>query len=241
MAILAIAAVSCRKQEAGSGSGAVNFAITGNEGASVMDVVKSAVSDYTTIPGADKFTLSITNSSDAVVWSGKFDEWVAGVNKLTAGDYKVSASFGSSDDEGFDKPYFSGSKTFTVQGEKTTDVTVNVSLGNCIVKIVTTEQFRNYYPVYDFSITSGNGSTFGISQTETRAIFIDAYKFTVSGTLENQNGNQFIFAPKSYESLEAATCYTLKFDASGVGGATITISFDNTVVEVEPVELEINE
>ena len=42
-------------------------------------------------------------------------------------------------------------------------------------------------------------------------------------------------------SIEAGKCYVLKFDVSNVGGAAISISFDDNVEDVALSEIELND
>ena len=203
----------------------------------LREATKSAVSDYTTLPSAADFSLSITDAQDNQTPVSDPTQAV----ELAAGNYTASASFGSTSDEGWDKPCFEGTQAFTVQGGETTDVTITVKLANCIVKVETTEQFRNYYSDWTFSVKSGAGTTVDFVRDETRAAFFDAYQISVSGTLTGQNGKDYTFSSKEYKNLEAATCYTLKFDVSNVGGNSIVITFNDIVDDVELGSIDINE
>lgn len=216
--------------------GVVNFSIDSDYG--IVDVVKSSVSDYTSLPSASSFNIEIVRDDDTPVWSGVLSSW-DNTTPLVAGDYSVKASF-TDGKEGFDKPSFQGEKKFTVVGENSTDVLVPVSLQNCLVRVSCTDNFRNYYPHYSFVLTTAEGMEIVFDENETRAAFIDAYKFSVSGSLVNQGGVKSSFAAKEYEGLEAATCYTLRFDTSGTGGMKISISFNDEVNVVDLGFVELN-
>lgn len=203
----------------------------------VTDVTRSNVSDYTTLPREDQFKLSITDAGDNEVSVNAADRSAT----LAAGNYTARAEFGSTSEEGFDKPCFSGSSAFTVVGGGTTEVSINVKLANCIVRVETTAQFRNYYNDWTFTVTSGAGTEVAFGKEETRAAFFDAYLIKVQGTLIGQNGKTYNFPLKEYKNLEPTKCYTLKFDVSNVGGAGITVTFDDTVEEVELGSFELND
>ena len=70
---------------------------------------------------------------------------------------------------------------------------------------------------------------------------VDAYQFKVKGELTNQAGKVQSFSEKEFKNLAPATCYTLKFDASNVGGSSITISFDDTVVDADLIDVDLND
>lgn len=235
LAVLAIASVSCKKADV---TGGISFGISGIT-AEISDQVKSQVGDYTAVPAAADFTITVTNSSKETVWTGLLSSWNP-ETPLAIGEYSVSALYGDPAAEGCDKPYFCGSATFSIVDASVKEVGIPVSLGNCIVRLQSTEMFDNYFKSYDFTLTTGAGSVLHFNAGQTKAVFIDAYKFTFGGTLVNQGGASKTLASKTYDNLKPGTCYILKLDASNVGGVKITISFNDTVTEVDLGEIELN-
>lgn len=234
-ALAAIAAMACNKLNQ-SADGGIVFAISNDE--SVDVVTKGKVSDYTSLPAAANFTLTIKDDASATVWTGLLSEWDA-TTPLAAGSYTVDAVYGAEGAEGFDKPYFTGSVGFTVNGGQNTSVNIPVSLANTIVKIECTENFNNYFTDYSFTVKTGNATEIPFIKGETKAAFIDAFKFTVTGSLTNQGGVTSSFS-KEYANLEAKTCYTVKFDVDNVGSMTITVTFNDTV-ETVTIDQELND
>ena len=218
------------------GVGQVVFEVASNQ--SVADVTKSNVSDYTSLPSAGDFTISIKDAANALLWTGKISEWNP-VTPLQMGTYTVDAEFGAIEAEGFDKPYFLGTKSFTVVGAESTAVSIPVALGNTIVKIACSDYFKNYFNDYTFKITRDGADVVSFAKDETRAAFVDGYKFTVEGTLSSETATQTF--TKDFSNLDEATAYTLTFDVSNVGGSTITITFDDTVEEVALGNVELND
>ncbi len=233
------AAAACHKAEAPAAqTGSVTFTVATQQ--EVTDVTRSNVSDITTLPATDDFTLKITDAGKQNIWSGKMSE-MTGEYFLTAGTYTATAEYGTTTEEGFDKPCFSGSVEFTVTGGGSETVSIPVTLANAIVKVACTEMFDNYFPTYSFKITTAAGNRIDFPKGESRAAFIDAYKFTVEGTLTNQGGTEQIFS-KSYETgINPATCYTVKFDASAVGGNSITITFNEQTETIDLGDIELND
>ncbi len=228
-------AVSC-SQNTESGVGFINLGVSSDE--SVVEV-KSSVSDFTTLPSADDFTLVLSDQEGTEIYSGPLKNY-SSTTAVKAGNYTALAYYGSSSQEGFEKPYFSGSVSFTVAQGTTSDVIVPVSLANSIVKLAFSSVFTSYYTDYDFTLKTGAGTEISFPKTETRAAFIDAYSFTLSGTLTSQGGKTQAFSA-SYKNLEAKKCYTVSFDASNVGNGTITITFDDTVEDVQLEDIDLNE
>lgn len=234
-AALTLGAVSCQKE--GKGTGGLEFDITSD--VMITDEVKSKVSDFTALPAAKDFTLTIRNADEEVAWTGLLSEWTT-TTTLPVGIYSVTANYGSVTAEGADKPCFAGTVSFSVSGTETVKVSIPVKLENCILKTVCTENFKKYFTACDFKITSGNNNEFHFDSASSNAIFIEAYKFSLGGTLTNQGGYSTTIETKEFTDLEAATCYTLKFDASNVGGLKVTISFNDTVQTMDMGDIELN-
>lgn len=230
-----LAAFSCNKAQVGV-SGQVSFDL--NSRYDLVEVTKSSVSDYTTLPSKGDFTISILDASSASVYSGKLSAWDT-ATQLPSGNYSVSASYGSLEDEGFDKPFFSGVANFAITGGNIATVSIPVSLGNTVVKVNCTDSFKNYFKDYTFKLVRGTATLATFAKDETKAAFVDGYKLTIQGTLTSETGTQTF--EKEYTNLKEATAYTFEFDAPNVGGAKITVSFNNTVETIELGDIEIND
>lgn len=238
-ALLAVAAVACNKEGRVvlSDKGTVAFAVSGDDELTV--VTKSQVSDFTALPASGAFTITVKDQSGAQVWTGLIADWDSS-EQLAEGSYSVDAQYGAEGVEGFDKPYFTGHADFTVNGGQITTVKIPVELGNSIVRITVSDMFKKYYPTYAFTVVTGSGATIDFPSSETRAAFVDAYKFTVSGAFTSQGGNPLTFS-KEYVSLEAKTCYTLSFDINTVGGVSITVTFNDHVETIVVPTIDLNE
>lgn len=240
LAALSLAALSCSTKVTpgdGGNGGFVNFTV--ENGGEIVEVTKSSVSDYTALPEASDFNITVKDSDGVSVYDGAVSGWDSS-KSLQTGDYSVTATCGEEGSEGFDKPYFTGSKNFTVTGGQTSSVSVPVKLGNSIVRISCSESFRNYFTDWSFAIETGSGTKVDFPKTETRAAFIEAYRFSISGSLTSQGGKVTRFE-KEYSSIEANTCYTISFDASNIGGLKVSVSFDDTVETIDCGDIELND
>lgn len=235
-ALAVFAAVSCAKTQQ-DGCGRIRFEVAGDY--NVTDVTRSNVSDYTALPSPADFNIDVLDASSSTVWTGKISEWDS-ATVLPAGSYSVKASYGALEDEGFDKPYFYGSQTFTVTGGATASVSIPVALGNTVVLVSCTENFRKYYSDYTFTLSRNGAEIVTFVKDDTRAAFVDGYRFTVSGAIVGPTGKTYSFS-SDYQTMKEATAYTFVFDASNVGGATITISFNDTVETIDLGDIELND
>ena len=245
-ALILFVAASCTKNQV-EGYGSVSFALDNNveiveqtrSQSESEDENESKVSDYTTLPSAGDFTITIKNASNEEVWSGQISEWVSSPIKLPAGNYTVEAAYGSLEEEGFDKPYFYGTANFEVIAGETTEVSITVSLGNTIIKVSYSEMFKKYFKDYSFKLTRDNADIVVFAKDETRGAFIDGYKIKVEGTMTGEL-KTFTYS-NEYSNLAEATAYTLAFDVNNVGGATLTVTFNDTVETVELGDIELND
>ncbi len=74
---------------------------------------------------------------------------------------------------------------------------------------------------------------------ETRAAFVDAYMISVSGTLTSQSGKTQDFQGVQIPFFENLLHYQVR--CVQCGGNSISISFDDTIEDVELTEVELND
>lgn len=227
---------SCTKSNSAS-EGYLTFSVETDE--VIEDVTKGNVSDLTALPSKNDFILDVKDASGSSFWSGKVSEWDPST-KVPFGEYTVNAVYGDLNEEGFDKPYFEGSKKFFIQGTERTAVSVNASLANTAIRISCTDNLKNYYSDYTFRLERGNSVIATFPKGETKAAFVDGYKVTVAGTLTTSGGVQKTFS-KEYTNLNVATVYNVIFDIANVGGGSITISFNDKVETVQLDDVELND
>ena len=232
----ACVALSCAKIQVRSGSGQVAFTIAPEE--SVVECTKSNVSDYTTLPVSADFMIVVKNSASEPIYNGKLSGWDS-ATKLKAGAYTVNVTHGDIEEEGFNKPYFYGSASFNIVADQTTPVSVPARLGNTIIKVSCTENFKNYYSDYSFKLLRSGAEIVSFVKDDTRAAFIDGYMVTLKGELTSES-KTYTFT-KEYSGLNEATAYTILFDVSNVGGANITISFNENIDQVDLGEIDLND
>lgn len=236
MSVLVLLTIfSCTKKQVEE-KGNISFSLISN--VDIAEVTKANVSDLTTLPSSDDFTITIADVSSAQIWSGKVSEWDPST-RITAGDYTVTAVYSSVEEEGFDKPYFYGTQTFTVTGGQTSAVSVPVSLGNTAILVTCTKNFKDYFKDYSFKLMRDGSEIVTFVKGEDRAAFIDAYKFNMVGTFQSETGT--LGYEGSYSSLDEATLYTFVFDVDNTGGARLTVRFNHDVETVNLEDYELND
>jgi hypothetical protein len=118
-------------------------------------------------------------------------------------------------------------------------VPVSVGLGNTVVLVRFTDSFKNDYKDYSFKLTRSGSTIASFAKGETKAAFVDGYRFTLEGTVQGPAKTQTF--NKEYTSLNEATAYTFLFDVSNAGGATITVTFNDTVETISLGDVELND
>lgn len=236
--VVLMAAFSCAKSPYVS-DGYITFALNADEVVAEVTTKSSPLTDYTSLPSAANFLLEITDGTK-VVWNGLVSEWDP-TTKWNVGEYTVKATYGDLEDEGFEKPYFEGTQTFTVKKGETTEVKINVALGSTIIKIDCTSTFKAYYPDYTFKLVRGAAEIATFTKTETRGAFIDGYKVTLTGEVTNEVGKTKSFSLPDYTSLKPNTAYTITLDVSSVGSSAVSVTFNNTVEDTPLYDVELND
>ena len=211
------------------------------------NVVDTRANVSCTTPEAEDFALKIegvghTYTADYATIA-EFNE----NNYLHLGSYKATVVAGDIAEEGYDKATFVGGANFSVEARKNTEVKITATIANTLVKVVVTDGFKNYFAGgHALKLTTAAGNEFDVT-AQTEPIFIAPASFTIGGTATkqpNQSGAEgTVVTLPNYvpESVAAQTLYTVKFDVENAGGATLTITLNDTLVESIDIEQELND
>lgn len=230
--------VGCSENGLESGRGRMSVALSTDD--SAIDLTRGSLG--LTAPAAADFALTISDATGEVL-----SEWtsIADYDETTlynVGNYSAKATYGKTSVEAFETPCFEGTKEFAIINDQTTAVKITAYVANAVVKIDCTDAFKNYFPSYSFALTTAAGTEIPFVAGETRRAFIDPYNFTVSGSATTQTGST-VKISKSFTDIVAKTLYTVKFDVNSgaVGGATVTVTFNDEPVAEIPVDIELND
>lgn len=200
-----------------------------------------------TTPAAKAFKLTIEGVDNTYKKEyATIEEFHDGENYLHEGKYRATVTAGDLSQEGYDKATFVGSEEFSVSARKSTEVNITAYIANTLVKVETTEAFDKYFVGgAQFKLTTKAGNTFDVTG-KTEPLFIAPEAFVVNGTAvkqATQSGAEGATVELSYnmESPAAQTLYTIKFDLKEAGGANIEITLNDTVVDMQPIDQELND
>lgn len=231
---LLLLALSCGKQAVTTGAGTLRLSLSASDG--VAEEVKGSLADYgIATPQAQDFTLTLTNSSGQVYWSGLLQEWTGEI-ALVAGHYRIAAVYGTEGEEGFEKPWFGAFQEVDIAAEQEHDISLTAALANTMVKVTHTEMFDNYFKDCKLTFVTGNGTTIPYPEGELRPVFLESRRFGISGSVTvRESGKVYGLEYDFNDNIKPATCYTLQLGAETVGGAALQITFND---HVETIKLE---
>ena len=211
------------------------------------NVVDTRANVSCTTPSAEDFALTIegvghTYSANYATIA-EFNE----NNYLHLGSYKATVVAGDITEEGYDKATFVGSANFSVEARKNTDVEITAKIANTLVKVEVTDGFKTYFAGgHALKLTTAAGNEFDVT-AQTEPIFIAPASFTIGGTATKQpnqsgaEGTAVTLPEYKMENAAAQTLYIVKFDVENAGGATLTITLNDTLVESIDIEQELND
>ncbi len=203
------------------------------------------------IPAVEDFSLEISGEyidSESLATESYNTEYqsISDYNEaapmIPAGNYQATISHGTKGAEGASCALFSGSTTFEVIARKEISKSITASLTNSAIQVQTTEWFDNYYSDVLLTITTAAGNSFDFTSNDEQLIFVDAAsEITLKGSATKaQTGTTVEWSESVIGTTEAQTLSTITVDASQAGGATISITFDQTLTEVTLDDTELN-
>lgn len=225
-------------------------------GKGAIEVTASASGEVTTkaegengitldTPALEDFSLKITGTDFEKNWTSLSD-YDTDSERYVAGWYTVAIECGDATEEGYNKPYFATSQRIQVlDRNRTTQVNLVATVGNAIVEIRTTENFRNYFPSREFKLTTEN-NTFELSEEPTEYLFIAPQKkAAIDCTCIRQanlaTGTTESLTTQYIPTVNAATRYIVTYDLQYTGSVDVTVSLDDTIIDTITVDVELNE
>ena len=219
------------------------------------DIALATRAQTVTVPATSDMSVSITGADYQKSWSS-MAKYEAESPLLKEGDYTVVIGYGQPNQEGVERPYYTGSAPATVVARQTVPVSVTVRIANSLTTIEATEQFRKYFPKAEFTLGTASGNSFRFASDATGSGILPLGELvyvkvgtsrTVSGSAHRQSqtgvdeGPAVEFQEQTLQTTEEKTCHRFRFDAPDAGSATLDILIDDTVVETIALPIELND
>lgn len=158
--------------------------------------------------------------------------------ELRVGDYTVVADMGNPEVEGFDQPYYSGSKDIHLEKGDNMDVELECKLANSILKINYTDNFKKYFSTYSSYVSTTKGNTVEYVQDETRGAYLASGEVAVYVKAKKTGANEATLNVGKY-TLNPQYEYALTLDVD-VSKAVMTVTFSEDINE-EPISIDISD
>lgn len=149
------------------------------------------------------------------------------------GSYMISASYGSMNEQGFDKPYFFGQEKVNVTVGNESKVSITTTLANAMLSIRYDENFKKFFKSYSATVTTENNDPLAFIQGEERPAYISTGNATINLSLEEVGGYKYSVNPTKFVA-NPKTHHIVTFKVEGnVNGedATLTVEWSDKVVE----------
>lgn len=231
MSLATIMFSSCTSDELGDMERYGSLNVTLNVDESLLDVSSEIIGRNTASVNADEFNFALENSEGVVVktWE-KYSELNSG-EQFKIGSYKLTASHGDVNVEGFENPCYQGMENFEITEASITNVDITCTLINSMVSISYTDAFKGYFSDYEVAIHSEGNDNIVIDKEEVRACYMKPGNIYLSMKLVNQAGTSSAFSPGVILTALPQHHYKVKLDVNNgnMGVAQLIISFDDAV------------
>lgn len=197
------------------------------------------------VPQISDFSLKITGNNFEKSWDS-VSNYDFETERYVAGNYNVSIEYGDIAVEGYNVPYFYTSESVEVlDRNRTTNVELVATVGNAIVEVVTTENFRGYFPQHKFTMTTAS-NTFELKENDDELLFIAPQEnVAIDCTCIRQSniasGKEESLATQYIPTVNARTRYIVTYDLKSAGNVTITVTLNETIIDTFDVDVELNE
>ncbi len=229
--------VSCAKDE-GSSSFEGRIDVRVNTDQSLSEAVSRA-SEEEVVPEAKDFALTIESVDGEVSNSWDNLENFEPVS-VPVGTYKVTASYGDADAEGFDALSYLGTTSVEVKKDETAEATVTCTINKAKVSISYTDDFKSYFSSYSAYVTSSKGNKVTYAADETSGAYFVPGDLGVYLEVTRQGVSQKVtLNPKNFTA-EVKHEYRLTMDVDA-STASLNIIFNDNPASEQNVNINISD
>lgn len=173
-------------------------------------------------------TLKSADGSYSHTWSS-VDDFDPNA-EFPIGDYEMTAVYGNPDQEGFDRPAYAGSTTFTVLENQTTSVDLTAKLVNSMISIEYSDDFKNYMSTYNAEIKSNTtGKTVYYGARETRPVYVKPGNITLDLSFSTPGGAENTLRIATVTAVPRYHYHVKVGLKNQTGGTSLEVSFDENL------------
>lgn len=164
---------------------------------------------------------------------------------LRPGSYLVEAFYGSAADEGFEKPYFYGSRTVELLSGENAKADIVCRLANTAFRVDYSDAVLSGFRSFEATLHSEGGGFVNYPANERRPVYVNPGKVSVILSVETLTGQSAEFVATTLDEANAGNLYEIAFDLgeSASGNPEVVLSFDDrfstddVVIELTPALL----
>lgn len=193
-------------------------------------------------PIPEQFKISLTRADGTFSKTWESLSKFSSEESFRSGTYLIEASYGSVEDEGFEKPCFRASRSFSLMADRVNEVSLTATLSNSLVSLEYTDDFKKFFRTYSAAIHSEGHSYIDIPSSEERPVYLAPGNITLQLSLEKQNGVAATFEPAEFVA-EARHRYHITLDVNnGANGeGVLKITFDDSIDESHAVDIDLTD
>jgi len=239
MAAMALGGVltSCHDDMGTTASGVGGIAPAVDLNTAVTSSTK--MSRSTTVTANDlALTIKKTDGSYSHTWASVAD--YDPTTEFAVGEYTVEATYGSIENEGFDRPAYAGATTVHVTEGQTTPVSLTATLINSMVSISYTDEFKEYMSSWNAELHSAGGSYIYYGPEETNPVYLRPGEVTLDLELTKANGASATLRVATFTAKPRYHYHITVGLQNGIGGAQVQITFDENLNK-EDVTIDISD
>ncbi len=234
MAVSAMTLTSCGDEAMWSGpseEGAVKLNLTSD--GRVMRQTRADDSQSPVVPDVSLFGVNLAKIDGTYSKSWNNVEAFNREKSFPIGDYKITATYGDMNQEGFEKPCYSGSNGVHVSPGDESTVNVTATLANSMVSVRYKEEFTKLYSAYSAAVQTEGHEWVIFAQNEDRPAYVSpSEEVKLKLTLTNEAGERVEIQPASFKA-EPRHHYVVTIGVNGnvsYGDLALDIEFDDDVV-----------
>lgn len=189
----------------------------------------------------EDLTIAISNEDGSVEEEYPYSEFPTDKG-FPVGEYTMTVSYGSEDEEGFETPAVSGTCTVTVTEDNASKPVIEATPSKAMVYINFDDMLLGYMKSIDARILGAGGTYIDYVENETRPAYVMPGETSVSVDFIKQNGNAGKLEVATFEA-EAQHCYTMTLTLAGDGYGKLnglTVKYDE-MLEQEDVTIDISD
>lgn len=185
------------------------------------------------VPESSAFGIALSKSDDSYSKSWASVEAFNHEKGFPIGDYKLTATYGDLNTEGFELPCYQGVSDVHVAPGETTNVDVTATLANAMVSIRYTQDFIDNFSSYSAAVQTEGHEWVVFAQNEDRPAYISpSEEVKLNITLANADGDRVTVQPAGFRA-QARRHYVVTIGVNGnttSGDLALDVVFDEDVV-----------